>query len=133
MKKMPAAVTGFVRDEGVCRVASVQPDGSPHLAPVCHVFDGKVAYIDVSNVGGTAAAFRSGSGITLLIDHYEDDWGKLRGVLLFTRGEALEGERKDAAWRMIREKFPQSKDVGWNPRLTLALHIDDWKAWGFGE
>ncbi len=31
---------------------------------------------------------------------------------------------------MIRAKFPQYKEIGWEPRLTLALRVYDWRQWG---
>ena len=68
--------------------------------------------------------------VTVLVDEYHDDWNKLRGVVLRTRAEPIEGERLEAVWIIIREKFPQFASVKWNPRLTLALKIDGWTQWG---
>ena len=45
--------------------------------------------------------------------------------MLRCRVEEAGGEERDRAWAMIREKFPQYKPVGWEPRLTLALRIYD--------
>ena len=68
--------------------------------------------------------------VTVLIDDYYDDWSRLRGVILRTRAREVKGEEKKAAWRRIRRKFPQSRNAGWNPRLTLALRIVSWQQWG---
>jgi nitroimidazol reductase NimA-like FMN-containing flavoprotein (pyridoxamine 5'-phosphate oxidase superfamily) len=130
MKPMPKAVKDFLRDAPVCRIATVLPNGAPHVSPVCPVFDGKTMFIDVSHVGGTAKALAAGRRITVLIDDYYDNWNRLRGVILRTRAREVKGKEKDAAWRRIRRKFPQSRAAGWNPRLTLALRIAGWQAWG---
>jgi nitroimidazol reductase NimA-like FMN-containing flavoprotein (pyridoxamine 5'-phosphate oxidase superfamily) len=130
MKLLPRVVKDCLRDAPVCRIATVLPNGSPHVSPVCPVFDGKTMFIDVSHVGGTANALKAGHRLTVLIDDYDDDWSRLRGVILRTRAREVKGEEKKAAWRRIRRKFPQSRKAGWNPRLTLALRIVSWQQWG---
>lgn len=130
MKPMPTKVKAFIRRAGVCRIATAQPDGSPFANPVCHVFDGDFVYIDVGLKGKTATAIRKNPRIAIVIDDYADDWGKLRGVTLQTKAKVARGEAKKKAWRLIRRKFPQSRDYEWNPRLTLALTITDWQQWG---
>jgi uncharacterized protein YhbP (UPF0306 family) len=130
MKPMPKAVKDFLRDAPVCRIATVLPNGTAHVSPVCPVFDGKTMFIDVSHAGGTAKALTEDRRIAVLIDDYYDDWSRLRGVILRTRSREAKGEVKKAAWRRIRRKFPQSRTAGWNPRLTLALRIVSWQQWG---
>jgi nitroimidazol reductase NimA-like FMN-containing flavoprotein (pyridoxamine 5'-phosphate oxidase superfamily) len=130
MKPLPRAVKGFLRDAPVCRIATVLPDGSPHVSPVCPVFDGETMFIDVSHVGGTANGVMANRRVTVLIDDYYGNWSLLRGVILRTRAREVKGEEKRAAWRRIRRKFPQSRKAGWNPRLTLALRIVGWEQWG---
>jgi nitroimidazol reductase NimA-like FMN-containing flavoprotein (pyridoxamine 5'-phosphate oxidase superfamily) len=130
MKRMPPKVRAFVRDAGVCRVASVQANGMPHAAPVCHVLDGDTVYIDVSPGGATAAGLRKNRRVALLVDEYNDEWKDLCGVVLYTRAAQARGEARKKAWRLIRKKYPQSVDIQWNPRLTLAMRITDWKQWG---
>jgi nitroimidazol reductase NimA-like FMN-containing flavoprotein (pyridoxamine 5'-phosphate oxidase superfamily) len=130
MKPLPGAVRGFVRDAPVCRIATVRPDGVPQLIPVCPVFDGETLYVDIAEDGVSASGVRANGRVTVLIDEYHDDWDKLRAVVLRTKAEPIGGKRQEAAWRMIREKFPQYSSVDWTPRLTLALHIESWTQWG---
>jgi nitroimidazol reductase NimA-like FMN-containing flavoprotein (pyridoxamine 5'-phosphate oxidase superfamily) len=130
MKPLPRAVKDFLRDAPVCRIATVLSDGSPHVSPVCPVFDGETMFIDVSHVGGTAKGVIANRRVTVLIDDYYGNWSLLRGVILRTRAREVKGEEKKAAWRRIRRKFPQSRKAGWNPRLTLALRIVGWQQWG---
>ena len=85
MKPLPRAVKDFLRDAPVCRIATVLSNGSPHVSPVCPVFDGETIFIDVSHVGGTAKALKPDRRITMLIDDYYDDWSRLQGVILRTR------------------------------------------------
>ena len=130
MKPLPRAVKDFLRDAPVCRIATVLSDGSPHVSPVCPVFDGETMFIDVSHLGGTANGVMANRRVTVLIDDYYGNWSLLRGVILRTRAREVKGEEKKAAWRRIRRKFPQSRKAGWNSRLTLALRIVGWQQWG---
>ncbi len=131
MEPLPEAVKEFVAAARVCRIASVRPDGEPHVIPVCPVFDGEsTVYVDIGKRYTTAAALRADPRIAVLIDEYDDNWALLKGVLLRCRVEEAMGEELDRAWAIIREKFPQYKPIGWKPRLTLALRIHDWRQWG---
>ncbi|TET96992.1 MAG: hypothetical protein E3J29_04935 [Dehalococcoidia bacterium] len=131
MEPLPEAVKEFVAAARVCRIASVRPGGEPHVIPVCPVFDGEsTVYVDIGKRYTTAEALRADPRIAVLVDEYDDNWARLKGVLLRCRVEEATGEERDRAWEMIREKFPQYKAVGWEPRLTLALRIYDWRQWG---
>jgi nitroimidazol reductase NimA-like FMN-containing flavoprotein (pyridoxamine 5'-phosphate oxidase superfamily) len=134
MEPLPEEVKRFVAHARVCRIASVRPDGTPHIIPVCPAFDGNATlYADLASRGVSARAFRSNQNITVLIDEYHDDWSKLQAVILRCRAEEVAGEELERAWAMIREKFPQYVTVDWQPRLTLALRIGSWTEWGICE
>jgi len=130
MKALPEAVQRYIAETPICRVASVLPDGTAHVAPVCPVSVEGTLYIDVSHTGGTARALAAGDKVTVLFDEYHDEWDRLKGVLLYCRAAEVTGAHRDRVWRVLREKYPQSVDAKWNPRLTLALRVEDWKQWG---
>ena len=134
MKPLPEAVKEFIAAARVCRIASVRPDGTPHLIPVCPAFDGEATvYADIGRKYTTAEALGTNPNVAVLIDEYDDDWNRLKAALLRCRVEEALGEEKERAWELIREKFPQYSTVGWEPRLTLALRIYDWRQWGIIE
>ena len=134
MKPLPEAVKEFIAAARVCRIASVRPDGTPHVIPVCPVFDGdSTLYVDLASHGVSAAAFRSNPNITVLIDEYHNDWSKLQAVILRCRAEELAGEELERAWVLFHEKFPRGELIGWSARLTLALRIGGWTEWGIAE
>ncbi len=131
MEPLPEPVKQFIAAARVSRIASVRPDGEPHVIPVCPVFDGdSTVYVDIGRRYTTAEALQDAPRIAVLIDEYDDVWSRLKGVLLRCRVEEAVGEERDRAWAMIREKFPQYKPIGWEPRLTLALRIYEWRQWG---
>jgi nitroimidazol reductase NimA-like FMN-containing flavoprotein (pyridoxamine 5'-phosphate oxidase superfamily) len=130
MEPLPGRVKELIAKARVCRIATVRPSGEPHVIPVGPVFDGENLYIDIGGGYVTAAAIASDPNVAVLFDEYLDDWNKLWGVLLRCRAEPVEGEEQDSAWKLIRAKWPQHKEFGWEPRLTLALRIYDWRQWG---
>ena len=131
MEPLPDALKEFIAAARVCRIASVRPDGTPHVVPVCPAFDGEATvYVDIGERYTTAEALRANPNVAVLIDEYDDDWSRLKAALLRCRVEEAVGEEKDRAWGMIREKFPQHEEIGWVPRFTLALRMYDWRQWG---
>src|SRR6266496_2912330 len=111
MGPLPEAVKQFVHEARVCRIATARPNGEPHAIPVCPVFDGEATvYVDIG-----------------------PKYASAEGVRLRCNAEPAEGEEQERAWTMIREKFPQYQSVGWEPRLTLALRIYDWRQWGITQ
>jgi nitroimidazol reductase NimA-like FMN-containing flavoprotein (pyridoxamine 5'-phosphate oxidase superfamily) len=131
MEPIPGAVRDFVREARVCRIATVRPSGEPHVIPVCPVFDGEATvYVDIGRKYASAEGVQANAKVAVLIDHYDDNWARLKGVMLRCTAEETDGEERDRAWDLIREKFPQYSSVGWEPRMTLALRIYDWRQWG---
>jgi nitroimidazol reductase NimA-like FMN-containing flavoprotein (pyridoxamine 5'-phosphate oxidase superfamily) len=134
MEAIPDAVMEFIREARVCRIATVLPSGEPHVIPVCPVYDGETTvYVDIGRKYASAAGVRNSERVAVLIDYYDDNWALLKGVLLRTRAEGIEGEERDRAWDLIRAKFPAYKAIGWEPRVTLALRVYDWHQWGITE
>jgi nitroimidazol reductase NimA-like FMN-containing flavoprotein (pyridoxamine 5'-phosphate oxidase superfamily) len=124
---IPQAVKDFIAAAPVCRIATVRASGEPHVIPVCPVFDGdRTVYVDLGERSVTAVSLGGEPRIAVLIDEYDDDWTKLRKVLLHCTAERISGAERDAAWAGIRAKFPQYVSVDWKPRRTMALRIDSW-------
>lgn len=133
-KPLPQGVKDFITAAQVCRIATVRPNSEPHVIAVCPVFDGEsTVYVDIAADNVTAKNIRAEPRLAVLIDEYSDDWNQLKGVLLRCRAEPADDAERDRAWERIREKFPQYKGIGWEPRLTLALRVYDWHQYGVAE
>jgi nitroimidazol reductase NimA-like FMN-containing flavoprotein (pyridoxamine 5'-phosphate oxidase superfamily) len=134
MSPLTDAVKQYVSAAQVCRIATVRATGEPHVIPVCPVFDGdRTLYVDLGERSASALAIEHEPRVTVLIDEYHDDWSRLRKVLLRCQATRVTGADQDAAWVMIRQKFPQYATVNWKPRLTLALRIVGWLQEGIGS
>ena len=134
MEPLSGPVKQFIGEARVARIATARPNGEPHVIPVCPVFEGEsTVYVDIGQKYASAEGVRATGKVALLIDYYDDNWALLKGVLLRCNAEPAEGEEQERAWAMIREKFPQYQSVGWEPRLTLALRVYDWRQWGITQ
>lgn len=134
MEPFPEAVKQFISEARVCRIATARSSGEPHAIPVCPVFDGEATvYVDIGRKYASAEGVRASGKVAVLIDFYDDNWALLKGVLLRCNAEPAEGEDQERAWALIREKFPRYQSVGWEPRLTLALRVYDWRQWGITQ
>jgi nitroimidazol reductase NimA-like FMN-containing flavoprotein (pyridoxamine 5'-phosphate oxidase superfamily) len=130
MEPMPEAVKAFIDAAHVCRIATARADGEPHVIPVCPVFDGETTYVDLGPRSTTGRALRENDRIAVLFDVYDDDWTKLRKVILRCKATRVTGAEQEAAWDLIRAKYPQYTTVDWRPRMTMALRPYAWIAEG---
>jgi hypothetical protein len=73
---------------------------------------------------------RENDRIAVLFDVYDDDWTKLRKVILRCKATRVTGAEQEAAWDLIRAKYPQYTTVDWRPRMTMALRPYAWIAEG---
>ena len=108
-----AAVTAESR---VARLATLDDTGYPHLVPVCYATDGRAYYSAIDAKPKRTPPerlrrvqnIRANPRVALLIDHYEEDWQKLRYVMVQGRAELLhEGPEQEAARHLLTAKYPQ--------------------------
>ena len=110
MEPLPPAVQEFVAAARVCRIASVREDGTPHVIPVCPVFDGEATvYVDIGPGYTSALALRANPAIAVLIDEYSDDWSRLKAVLLRCRAEPVAGAEQERAWGSSGPSSPSTR------------------------
>src|SRR4051794_34040277 len=103
-----------VRDARVARLATVTPEGQPHLVPCCFVLDGNVLYSAVDGKPKSTlnlrrlANLRANNQATLLVDHYTETWSELWWVRVDGRGRVVDrGEERDDAITRLTEKYEQ--------------------------
>jgi PPOX class probable F420-dependent enzyme len=118
----------------VARLATVDETGAPHVVPVCYATDGRAYYspIDakpkrtpperlrrIRNIQGNAR-------VALLFDHYEEDWSRLRFVMVRGRAEILrEGTEWRAARALLESKYPQYRAMPLAPDGLLIKIVPD--------
>jgi PPOX class probable F420-dependent enzyme len=100
--------------EPVARLATIRPDGSPRVVPICFALDGDTLYTAVDEKPkGTRQLARLADierdpRVEVVIDHYDDDWSQLWWVRL--RGRAQVVEHDDRALELLCAKYPQYRE-----------------------
>ena len=98
----------------VARLATTDPDGRPHLVPIVFALDGDKLYSAVDRKPKRSSTLRrienarARPDVTILVDHYEEDWGRLWWIRLRGRARVLDdGDERDRALALLQEKYPQ--------------------------
>src|SRR5712691_663731 len=81
----------------VARLATTDPDGRPHLVPIVFALDGDTLYSAVDRKPKRSSKRRRIENarvrpdVTILVHHYEEDWGRLWWIRLRGRARARRG------------------------------------------
>ena len=119
----------------VARLATIDPDGRPHLVPIVFALDGDTLYTAVDRKPKRSLRLRrienarSRPDVTILVDHYEDDWSRLWWVRLRGRARVLdEGAERAHALGLLAEKYPQYRSEPPDGPV-LAVDVTDVREW----
>jgi PPOX class probable F420-dependent enzyme len=126
----------------VGRLATIDPDGVPHIVPVCFVYDGRVFYSAVDRKPKRVAPdklarlrhIRMESNIALLIDQYREDWERLWYVLVRGRAKLVSksagGEHSKAISLLKRKYAPYARGMLSDDALIIRITPERITAWG---
>jgi PPOX class probable F420-dependent enzyme len=125
----------WVLSARVARLATVGPDGCPHLVPIVFVIHGETLYTAVDAKPKRSRRLRrienarDRPDVTVLVDHYEEDWSRLWWVRLDGQARVLDaGDEAELALRLLIEKYEQYRCEGPSPP-ALAVDIRTWRGW----
>jgi PPOX class probable F420-dependent enzyme len=98
----------------VARLATIDPDGRPHLVPIVFVLDGDTLYSAVDHKPKRSRTLRrienarARPDVTVLADHYDEDWHRLWWIRVRGRARVLDdGEERERALSLLVEKYEQ--------------------------
>jgi PPOX class probable F420-dependent enzyme len=124
-----------VADAPVARLATIRPDGSPHLVPVCFVLHGDVVYSAVDHKPKRTTRLRRLENVraeprcALLVDRYDEDWSRLWWVRLDARAGVVEdAAERDHALGLLAAKYQQYRAQPPSGPV-LALRVERWAGW----
>ena len=119
----------------VARLATVTPDGIPHLVPVVFAVDHDLIYTAVDAKPKTTQRLRRltniqhNAAVSLLVDHYVDDWTQL----WWARADGVASIHHDdevmhTGYRLLRAKYAQYQSVPLTgPVIVVAVRR--WSGW----
>jgi PPOX class probable F420-dependent enzyme len=134
----PIVLRQRIADSRVARLATVDADGRPHLVPIVFALAGDTLYSAVDAKPKRSRKMRRIENarrrpeVTVLIDHYDDDWTRLWWVRLRGDARVLDGGEEAAhALALLAAKYEQYRKAA--PGLpVLAIDITEWRAWAAG-
>ena len=129
--KLSSAQDRFLRSARTGHLATADANGQPHVIPVCFVFDGEAIYSVLDGKPKSVSLRRlrrvrnisANPQVSLVVDHYEEDWSRLQYLMVSGGAELLElGEEWARAIAMLREKYPQyqAMDLDQSPVIKIA-------------
>jgi PPOX class probable F420-dependent enzyme len=131
----PSVLRARVSRSRVARLATIGPDGKPHIVPIVFAIDGETLYSAVDAKRKRSRKLRRienarrNPGVSILVDEYDEDWGRLWWIRLRGRARVLdEGEEASHALVLLTAKYEQYQE---SPPGTpvLAVDIEEWRGW----
>jgi PPOX class probable F420-dependent enzyme len=119
----------------VARLATIDPDGRPHLVPITFALAGEVLYSAVDSKPKRSRRLkrienaRARPEVTVLVDGYEEDWSRLWWLRLRGTARVLErGDEFDRALSLLGDKYEQYRA---NPPggPVLAVDVTERREW----
>jgi PPOX class probable F420-dependent enzyme len=125
--RLPDAAALMLRHARVAHLATVLPDGSPHVVPVCPALDGDRVVVALGG-GQKLRNLRRDPRAALVVDDYVEDWDALRRVAVFGRASLFEDgpdwERgRDLLYGKFAQYEPQAEIVA-GETVVVAVAID---------
>jgi PPOX class probable F420-dependent enzyme len=132
-----------LRDTRIARLSTCDAQGRPHVVPVCYVYDGDAFFTPIDRkpkrAGGSELTrvrnIRANPNVSLLLDHYDEDWSKLWYILIRGRAEIFSsGEEHAKPLALLREKYAQYQSRELLPDEATVIRIVPFKivSWGRG-
>jgi PPOX class probable F420-dependent enzyme len=121
----------------VGRLATVRPDGHPHVVVCCYAVEGDRVWtaVDEKPKSGVPlqrlANIRANPRASLLVDHYEEDWERLWWVRVDGAAAVLEsGNEEERAIAALTARYPQYERARpGGPVIAIAIErITGWSA-----
>ncbi len=137
LRLIPAALR-LVRSARVAHLATGDARGQPHVIPICFVFDGNDFYSPIDEKPKRTAPQKlkrirnvlKNPQVSLVIDHYEEDWRKLAYILVSGKARVLlSGAKHRKAVKLLRRKYSQYRNMAIDRRPLIAIRPERVTSW----
>lgn len=134
---MPPEVRQFIEWARVGHLATADAQGRPSVVPICfvHAHPRLYSLIDHKPKNTGAGGLRRIRNLmenpqaAVVVDRWDEDWGRIGWVLLRGRAEVLEA-CPEQVLGLLREKYPQYREPSLDGRPAICLTIASFRAWG---
>ena len=124
-----------VTEARVARLATVRPNGRPHIVPITFAVHGDTIITAIDQKPKTTTDLQRLRNIethpfvSVIVDHYEDDWSRLWWV----RGDGtarivLDGLTREHAIARLVDKYPPYREsLPEGP--VIVVSVEHWTSW----
>ncbi len=130
--QLAPGVEAFLEAGRVARLGTANAAGQPLVVPVCYAFDGRYCYSAVDRKPKRRPGeqltrirnIRENPRVCLAVDHYAEDWSRLRYVIVHGRAELLTGGPEfSRAVDLLLDKYPQYRAMELSRESGLVIKI----------
>jgi nitroimidazol reductase NimA-like FMN-containing flavoprotein (pyridoxamine 5'-phosphate oxidase superfamily) len=127
--------TEFVAAARLAHLATTRRDGTPHVVPISPVLDlDRLIFATETNTV-KVRNIRDNPFVAICFDEYDEDWSRLKQVLLYGAPYFIEtGMEFDRDRNLLYEKYPQyeaSSPIEEPESLIVEVEIERASTWGF--
>ena len=127
----------FLEARRVAHLATADGAGIPNVGPVCFTLAGDTVYMSIDRKPKSGRPLKrlrniaENPHVALTADLYDDDdWTRLRWVMVRGRAEILEGGAEhDEAQALLRARYPQYRAMDLAPLPVIAIRIERATSW----
>jgi PPOX class probable F420-dependent enzyme len=119
----------------LAHLATTDPDGRPHLVPIVFAIHGTTLYSAVDQKPKHSRTLRrienarARPNVTVLVDHYDEDWQHLWWIRLRGNARVLDnGDECERALALLTAKYHQYRDTPPHGPV-LAIDITQTRTW----
>jgi len=127
----------FIRAARVAHLATADARGQPLVIPICFAYDGKEFFSPIDEKPKRTTRLKrlrniaENPQVSLILDHYEEDWRRLAYVLVRGRARVLlRGKRHKRAVRLLRKKYFQYRRMAIADRPVIVITPRQLTCWG---
>jgi PPOX class probable F420-dependent enzyme len=119
----------------VAVLATVDSESVPHVVPVVFAVSGGVVYTAVDAKRKTTRRLRrlaniaANPRVSMLVDHYDDDWSQLWWVRVDGLAEVHEsGDQMAIGYAVLRQKYLQYERIALDGPV-VTVDVQHWSSW----
>lgn len=120
----------FLLESRLAHLATSTKNGKPQVIPICYVYDGDSLYSSIDEKPKRRSPTQlqrvlnivDNPSVSLIVDRYEQDWSKLKYVLVRGSAEIVHtGEEHEHAVQLLREKHVQYRQMKLEDRPVIKI------------
>lgn len=129
----------LLADAPTGHLATASAAGVPHVIPICFALRDHAIYSVLDQKPKRTSVFRlrrvrniqENPNVSLVVDHYEDNWGNLWYILVSGAAKLLvEGDERLEAVAMLRQKYRQYREMPIDPNPVIKITPVQVVSWG---